>query len=805
MRLVYLSLFWVLGIYLGSRYGLHHCTLAILLGVSALFTIMSHHRKTLFWSGLCLVLLFGGILRFQSVPAGDDLQSYRGFFALKGIVVVDPDVRDYATVLRLETKEIKVDGEWRDISGIVLINAPRLINLDEKRDFPYYRYGDLLLVKGTLESPEELEEFDFKAHLARQGVYSVIPSPKEIALMDARQKPGLMEGIYRFRTTMSQALDKVLPEPQCSLAKAMLLGQRGSLSPEIRNDFSQTGTSHLLAISGIHVSIVAGIALSAGVWLFGRQRPTYFLLALVVIWLYAVLTGMRPSAIRAAIMGSLWLYSDRIGRPHSAFTALMFAAAGMLAINPYLVSDVGFQLSFAAMAGLVFLTPIFQDWGRNFFGNGVGDLPAVARFVIGSCAVTLGAILATLPLIAHYFGLISLMSLPATFFTLPAVPGVIITAAVVGLAGIFAPTIAGILGWITWLFTTYILAVIDLFAAIPFASIDIEVGTSAVCTYYGMLVAVIWLPGNGRKMIGIIGSMRVHLSALHGLVSRIPARWIIGPLSIIAILIWVAALTLPDNRLHIFVFDIGQGDSILICEGNREILIDGGPSAIALSEQLGNRLPFWDRTIELVILTHPDSDHITGLVEVLQRYNVERVLTNGQGNDSDIYREWIKLIEKNEIEHTVARAGQQINMGEGALLTVLHPDKTVTEERTAELNNNSVVLRLTYGNFSFLLTGDIGVEVEDALLASNVKLRSTALKVAHHGSSTSTSTEFLAEVKPMFAAISVGENNRFGHPADEVVSQLNETIGEDQLFLTSEDGTIEFITDGETLWIGVKR
>ncbi|PIU54854.1 MAG: DNA internalization-related competence protein ComEC/Rec2, partial [Chloroflexi bacterium CG07_land_8_20_14_0_80_51_10] len=224
-------------------------------------------------------------------------------------------------------------------------------------------------MKGMLESPKELEEFDFKEYLARQGIYSVVDRPTGITLVEAGQKPKPMELIYRLRDSMSQALDKALPEPQCSLAKAMLLGQRGSLSTEVREDFSRTGTSHLLAISGVHVSIVAGVVLSAGVWAFGRQRPTYFLLALAVIWLYTMLAGMRPSAIRAATMGSLWLYADWIGRPRSAFTALTFAAAIMLAFNPLLLWDVGFQLSFAAMAGLVFLTPIFQNWGKRIFGN----------------------------------------------------------------------------------------------------------------------------------------------------------------------------------------------------------------------------------------------------------------------------------------------------------------------------------------------------------------------------------------------------------------------------------------------------
>jgi len=802
MRLVYLSLSLVLGIYLGSRFAFPWSTVAILLAVSLLFTILFHRRRALLWSGLCLILLLGGILRFQFVPIGDELQRYRGSFELRGVVAADPDVREHATILRLEITEIKLDEEWHPVSGTARVNAPRFPALGDLRDFPYYRYGDLLEMKGRLESPrapDEEGEFDFREYLARQGVYSVISRPSEIALVSSGQKPKPMELIYRLRGSMSQALAQALPEPQCSLAKAMLLGQRGSLSPEIRQHFSRTGTAHLLAISGVHVSIVAGIALSAGVWAFGRQRPTYLLLALVVVWLYTMLSGMLPSAIRAAIMGSLWLYADWIGRPRSAFTALTCAAAIMLAANPLLLRNIGFQLSFVAMGGLVFLTPIFQSWGKKLFGNQEGEVSSSASFVIGSCAVTLGAVVATLPLIAYYFGLISLVGLPATFLTLPAIPGIILSAALVGIVGIFAPPVAGILGWVSWLFITYVLKVVELFAAIPFAAVDIEIGAPVVAAYYGIIIAALWLPGKWNRLIGSISKMTDHLGAMPEIAKNLSLRWIIPPLAVVAILIWIAALTVPDDRLQIFVLDVGQGDSILIQRGNRQILVDGGPSAQELIYHLGDKLPFWDRTIELLVLTHHDADHITGLVEVLRRYNVEKVLTGGQKRDSDIYREWRKLIEERGVERIIAQVGQQIAMGEGVELTVLHPAPALLEE--ASLNNTSVVLRLTHGNFSLLLTGDIEREAEEHLLAQDVKLRATVLKVAHQGSNTSTTPQFLSEVKPMFAAISVGADNPFGHPADEVVERLQEAVGEERLYLTSEDGTIAFITDGVKLWV----
>ncbi|MDD5093219.1 MAG: DNA internalization-related competence protein ComEC/Rec2 [Dehalococcoidia bacterium] len=800
MRLVFLSLAWIFGICLGSKSDPHSAIFLILLGSSGIFAILCWRRKPLMWGGICLLLLAGGILRVQSVPDGDELQQYRGFFELRGVVAIDPDVRDYSTTLRIEVKSILINDKWEDVSGTALVNAPKFPDLGTARDFPYYRYGDLLEMRGFLESPQMLGEFDFPEYLARQRVYSIVSRPSGITLIDAGEKPKPMELIYRLRNRMSQSLDRALPEPQSSLVKAILLGERGSLSAEVKDDFSRTGTTHLLAISGAHVSIVAGMVMAAGIWIFGRRRPTYFLLALAVIWFYALLTGMSPPVIRAVIMGSLWLWADWLGRPNGAFVALVFSAAIMLAIDPWLLGDAGFQLSFAAMGGVILLTPWFQERERKVLGNSEKEISPPVHFLITSSAMTLGAVLATMPLIAYHFHMISLMSLPATMFALPAMPGIMITSALVGLIGMVAPPIAGIIGWAAWLCVTYMLKAVEGFAAIPFAAAEIRISAATVWGYYGVLGITLGVTGNRRQVSIGIRKARKWLRGFPPLVSKIPAKWISLLLLGTAVLIWVAVLTAPDNRLHIFILDVGQGDAILIQKGHQQILIDGGPSSAKLCDQLGKKLPFWDRTIELVVLTHPDGDHITGLIEVLQRYEVKRVLVNGQECNSDVCREWDKLIAEKHIECLVAQAGQQIAMGKGINLAVLNPHGVAEGIITGQ--NNSVVLRLDDQNFSMLLTGDTEAEAEEFLLGQNVKLKSTVLKVGHHGSNTSTTPEFLAEVNPMVAVISVGLDNKFGHPTQEVISMLQESVGGERLHLTSKNGTIELVTDGKRLWIG---
>ncbi|HUS04320.1 MAG TPA: MBL fold metallo-hydrolase [Dehalococcoidia bacterium] len=284
--------------------------------------------------------------------------------------------------------------------------------------------------------------------------------------------------------------------------------------------------------------------------------------------------------------------------------------------------------------------------------------------------------------------------------------------------------------------------------------------------------------------------------------SRFPKKWLIPSLLIIAILVWSVVLTIPDDKLHVSFLDVGQGDAIIIQTPNHQnILIDGGPDPQKINLELSKKLPFWDRTIDLVISTQPQADHITGLVEVLQRYKVKQVLQPGIPYDSYIYQEWLNLIEDKQIKHEIARAGQEIDSGSGIKIEVLNPPAKLFQGTSHDVDNNGVVIRLSWGKVSFLFTADIRGEAEFDLVSQRANLKSTVLKVAHHGSKTSTSTQFLAAVNPQIAIISVGGNNTFGHPSPEVVERLVDRLSEEKVYRTDKKGTIEFITNGKRLWI----
>jgi competence protein ComEC len=809
MWLLYVSCAWVAGIFLGSKIGLPLFTLAFGLIPFALIPFLRSKRNILIVAGLCLFTLLGGAFHFPSSSSSADEHSLSlyndlGIVEIQGIVTEESDIRDRYCLLTFSATEITVHGEKEEVSGTALIRVPR---------YPTYHYGDVLKVTGELETPLQFEDFDYRSYLARQGIYSIIYYPR-VEVLERGQGSKPLQWIYSLRERLSASLSGALPEPQGSLAQAILLGLRGNIPDSLYEAFSRTGTAHLLAISGLHISIIIVMLLSFGILVFGRQRSIYIWLTLAITWLYALLAGMHPPIIRAAIMGSLFLLAEYLGRQRSAIIALAFAAAVMVGVEPNLLWTISFQLSFLAMAGLILLYPYFQAWGRKGVAYLFGTkerIVVVGNIITDGFAATLAAITAVGPLIAYNFGVVSLVALPATFLSLPALPFIIVTAALVAFVGLIASVAAQVLGWLAWLFLSYLILIVQGFDALPHSSMEVaSVSAWHIWAYYAILVGVIAILNHRNQLTDFSSKLA---SGINKITKGIPrprlgfsTKWLILPLLVVAILVWAVAFTSPDDNLHVTFLNVGQGDSILIQTPNgQDILIDGGPDLQKINLELSEKLPFWERTIDLVVCTQPQADHVTGLVEVLQRYKVKQVLEPGVSYNSSIYREWLNVVQDKSIEYDIARGGQEIDLGSGIKLEVLNPPESLFEETSHDVDNNGVVLKLTWGKVSFLFTADIREEAEFELIGQRANLKSTVLKVAHHGSSTSTSRQFLAAVDPEVAVICVGADNPFGHPSPEVMYRLIERVGEDNVYRTDEDGTIEFITDGESLWVSSNK
>jgi len=804
--LIYLSCVWVAGVFLGSKLNLPLLlSLTGLVPLLLLFFIRQRRKPIILASLGIIILVLSTAYSYSSLYGIDDSKAsfYNdcGVVEIRGTVAGDPDVRDSNTRLSLSTAAIKLDSEWRDIEGTVLIFVPR---------YPAYEYGDILRVTGELKTPPQLDDFDYRGYLAHQGIHTTMLYPR-IEVLDRGQGFPPLAWVYSLRGRLAQTLVEVLPEPQASLAQGVVLGIRGNIPQDLKDDFSRSGTAHLLAISGLHLGIMAGILLGIGLWLFGRRHYLYVWLALGVVWLYTVITGMNPPVVRGAIMASLFLLAEAMGRQRSGMVALTFAAAVMVGVHPYILGDASFQLSFLAMTGLVFIFPVLRDLGRRLVARVMGEEGAfvsLSNVVVDTLSATLGAIIAVWPVVAYYFGIISLVGPLATFLALPALPGIIVTGFLAALVGLASLAVAQAIGWLAWLFLSYMIRVVGGLGSSSVSSVEVEsINPALVWGYYLVLAAAIWLNSYRKRlrnlMSGTAGRMKEGLSISFGLSGV--RRWLIVPLLVLAVLVSFTAATMPDDDLRISFLDVGEGDAVLIQKGSRQILVDGGPSPRAVTLGLGSRLPFWDRTIDLVVMTHPHQDHLAGLVEVLRRYRVGQVLYPILDYDSPLYDEWSRLIGEKGIESTVARAGQQIDLGDGVVIKVLNPPANLMVGSQSDVDNNSVVLRLKAGDVTVLLTGDIMSETERELVRERAGLIATVLKVGHHGSATSTTPEFLAVVGPRVAVISCGADNRFGHPDAEVLSRLEDRVGADNIYCTAEHGSIDFTTDGERLWVEAGR
>lgn len=357
--------------------------------------------------------------------------------------------------------------------------------------------------------------------------------------------------------------------------------------------------------------------------------------------------------------------------------------------------------------------------------------------------------------------------------------------------GLLVMPLGQIVAWVAWLPLKWTVFVVETTARWPWAELEVggfTAGLAGLC--YGALIAA--------PMVKGLSPRERWQKALH---RRIPVKVVIGVLAIAALLVWLALFTLPDGRLHVSFLDVGQGDSILIeSPSGHQILVDGGPSPAAVTFALGEALPFWDRSLDLVVLTHPQEDHLGGLIGVLERYQVGLLLDSGEECATEACQRFWELVEVKEIPHREAEAGMRVELGGRMRIEVCHPPPELLQGTGSDSNNNSVVLKVAMERASLLLTGDIEEEGERVLLASGQPLRSLVLKAPHHGSATSLTARFLREVSPQLVVISVGEN-KFGHPSPETLAKLSSLT----TLRTDEEGTIEVVTDGERYWVVTER
>lgn len=662
--------------------------------------------------------------------------------------------------------------------------------------YPPIEPGDVVTVEGrTRERPDS----PYGRYLERSGAWGTLLADR----MEVVPGPDGPARLERWRRAAGEALTRVLPEPEAGLAAGILIGLRDRVDRDVAAAFTTAGVSHVVAISGWNIAIVAA-AIGAVAGRLGRRRRAV-VTGLAVVG-YIAFAGASPSVLRAGAMAGVVLLARESGRSGRAAAALGWAAVLLLIADPGLVSDAGFQLSTLATAGLIaWATPTAERLHRLTRGH----LPG---WLTESLGVSLAAQLATLPIVLASFGRIALIAPGINLLVVPLVAPAM-AAGIVAMAGglllgLGAPSALGAaLAVPAWVSLRLMISIVDAAAAVPFASVEVEpsVGTLLALSLAATIVAVARQraghpPGRGRQAASAGGAVaprpRTSARVPPGAPTRVRR---IATIAVVAALVCTGAIaaTRPPGVARLSVLDVGQGDAILL-EGSRggRLLVDGGPDPDRLLVELDRRLPPWDRRIDVVILSHPHEDHVAGLALLLRRYRVGRVLEPGMRGPGPGYSAWLTaLAGDGATTRGLIAAGDRLQVDDVGLEARWPIRGTVPADPPDSgtgINNVSVVLLGTVGERRFLLTGDVEKDVDPSLLAAGLP-RVDVLKVAHHGSRTATTDAFLAAVQPRVAIASAGADNPYGHPARATVDRLIATGA--RVYRTDVDGSVTVMFD----------
>ena len=789
MTLLYLVAAWIAGIFLARADGASPGSwLVLAVGCLALAYWIRRNRA---WR---LTLICAALFRFGAgrytwamhPPGADHIAQYSdsGYVDLTGIVARDPDVRDNHVNLYIQVKTLREDGVSHPAQGYVLAQAPR---------YGDYTYGDRVSVGGALLTPPEFDDFSYRDYLARRGIHAMIPNARVDILEHDRGEPWYA-AMYSLKDRAQRTIDRLLPSPQAPLLSGILLGVESAIPDDVRDAFNRTGTTHVIAISGANIIVVIRVLLGLLTPAVGSRRAGWITLA--GVGGYTLFVGADPAVVRAAIMGGLALLATQWGRRTYGLTSLAFAVWLMTLWNPLTLWDIGFQLSVAATAGLVLFSDDFTALLERLLRKGFAQQTArqITQWLAEPVVVSLAAQITTTPLILVYFGRLSLVSLLANILIVPVQAYIMTLGWLAVLFGMLWQPLGEPLAWVVWLPLTYTLEIVRSMGRFDWASVRVDVSPSYGWVYYGLLL--------GLALV-LIQHPDDRAALFRQVRQRVTALLIVAVGVVIAVLVWAAALTQPDGKLHVWFLDVGQGHAVLIqTPGGAQMLVDGGPNPTRLRRAVGDALPFWDRSLDLVIVTQPKNAAISALPALLDRYDVSLAITNGQSADTDNYRALAESWQNHGIPVQAVTAGYRVQTGDGVLVEILNPQ--TQPDADTDIEDAGIVIRLQYKDASFLLTPDLTEDAEESLLDAGWYVGSTVLELPTRGSDKANSERFLHATQPQAAVVAVEAGNRAGLP-DAVVLERLGAVSDGPVYRTDEHGTIEMVTDGHTLRVRTTR
>jgi competence protein ComEC len=683
--------------------------------------------------GICL----GGLRLVMAQPqiTPEHIAYYRGAGEVQvvAVIVADPDRRSHDTRLYVRVEQVLLrDGQAREVHGRLLVYAPPHTAL---------HYGDRIRVAGRLLDAPVFPGFSFRDYLARQNIYAVLRDAEVERLAEHQANPFLGQ-LLRFRLHAHERLRSLLPDSAGALLAGILLGLETGISEDVERAFAVTGTTHIIAISGFNLTITASVvAAFAGRFAkkgSGWKRVTLYV-SLATIWAYVFLVGAPAAVTRAGVMSSLIIIARYEQRRVHGPTSLAAAVLALTLWNPYTLWDVGFQLSAGAMVGLILYVPPLTRWATVGIGHLLDETRTqqVVSALSDVLIVTMAVQIATFGIMIGNFERLSIISPLANLLILPVQPAIMLFGGATLVAGLISPSAGSLVAWIVWVFLQFTLRVVAWLSEAPYASVALgNVSVTVVWLYYVLLGAVTWAVGTTRDSRRWIWAWVSDAN---------PALLAAGGAGVVLLVTY--GFTQPDGRLHAIFLDAGRGDAVLVVTPTgRRILVDGGADPRSLATSLGKHLPFWDRSLDMVILTSPDDHRLAGLIPVLERYKVGFVACGPEVGEGAHYARWLELLENRLPDSWAAlAAGISLDLDEGVVLHVLWPDPG---------KPGPLVLQVRHDEVGILLLGEATAVVEEALVGVyGPDLRSDVLQLPRGGERSCCGRRLLEAVAPGVAIV----------------------------------------------------
>ena len=754
------------------------CLLLAAALTSAILTLKSSERTWIAFVGLFFIL---GLVRFAAayeLPAHDISHMAGERVRVAGTIVDAPVIRTDADHVQHIRYTAEVCRIMRGDDGYAAGGKIHIHTRCAEGEVPtHVKIGDEITAEGTVRRPHAYQnpgQLDTVFLLRCDGITARLFADDSGIEITSNGNPSYAQSFRRWaarvRTHYIERMTQVMPRADASAIFAMLFGGYDGIRPELLEVFTVTGIVHILSVSGSHISLLAAVI----AWLalfFRLPRILSAAAVIMAIIVYVILAGMVPPAVRSGIMGAVAFLGLVLGRERDARYMLVLTGLLMLMVSPLLFFHISFQLSFLATMGLLFLAPVLRAY-----------MKFLPRILAESLSITIGAQLATLPILAWYFNQISLAALLANLLVVPLVDIIIILGLGGGIAAFFMP----FLGKIVFGFDSILLGITfeltRAMAALPFAQVELpSMGICAGIFYYLFVLAPVF-SGEYRRFICRFYKIIV----------------IVLSLSILSVFSW--NMVRPDEMAVHFI-DVGQGDAALVVtpHGHAMLFDTGGTRDGAFDVGARVDVPYLRHygihAVDYIFLSHAHEDHAAGAGGILPRMRVKHVYTADEGVAA--YARSMRLGDGNPLLMKLGRAEEGLSMTvDGVTVDVLYAPAYGSVEHTTG-NEVSNVYRVRYGNASFLFTGDLVKEHEEKMIAQRTDLHATVLKIPHHGSDTSSCEAFVHAVNPLYAVCCVGADNTFGHPRPAVV-QRYEDVGARTL-RTDRDGAIVFRTDGEHL------